>query len=187
MRFACHCKQFWPDCRSLTFSTACALALGSATAHLHPTDTQTRQDVLDHLLHCLMDHPGSSFTSACAESLGLLAASSSSSAQPTSADSALAVQIWEGLLRMLCMLCPGVLGAVRQLMDSSSGWMNVKCLKGLQSSNGNDEEAYETVRGVMSGESSPCDCMPNCHICMSVSYADLDGWLGNTLCIPFVC
>lgn len=187
MRFACHCKQFWPDCRSLSFSTACALALGSATAHLHPTDTQTRQDVLDQLLRFLMDHPTSSFTSACAESLGLLAASSSSSAQPTSADSALAVQIWEGLLRMLCMLCPGVLGAVRQLIDSSSGWMNVKCLKGVQSSNGTDDEAYETVHGVMSGESCPCDCMPDCHIYMSVSYADLDLWLGNPRCIPFVC
>ncbi len=178
MRFACHCNQFWLDCRSSSLSTACALALGSATAYLHPTDTQTRQDVLDHLMHLLTDHPRSSFTSACAESLGLLAASSSSSAEPNSADSALAVQIWEGLLRMLCTLCPGVLGAVRQLIDSSSGWMNVKCLKDLQSSNGNDDEACEHVRGVMTGESSPCDCMPDCHIFMSVSYTDLELWRG---------
>ena len=187
MRFARHCKQFWLDYRSSSLSTACALALGSATAHLHPTDTQTRQDVVDQLLHCLMGHPGSSFTSACAESLGMLAASSSSSAQPTSADSALAVQIWEGLLRMLCTLCPAVLGAVKQLIESSSGWMNVKWLKGLQSSNGNDDEACETVRGVMSGESPPCDCMPDCHIFMSVLCANLEMWLGSTPCITFIC
>lgn len=187
MRFACHCKQFWLDYRSSSLSTACALALGSATAHLHPTDTQTRQDVLGQLMHSLMDHPRSSFTSACAESLGLLAASSSSSAQPTSADSALAVQIWEGLLRMLCMLCPDVLAAVRQLMESSSGWLNVQCLKGLQSSNGNDDEACETVRGVMSGESPSWDRMPNCHMFVSVSHADLELWRGYMPSIPFVC
>ena len=187
MRFACHCKQFWLCYRSSSLSTACALALGSATAYLHPTDTQTLQHVLDLLLHFLINHPRSSFTSACAESLGLLAASSSSSAKPTSADSAPAVQVWEGLLRMLCTLCPGVLGAVRQLMESSSGWMNVKCLKGLQSANGNDDGACETLSGVMSGESSPCDCMPDCHICMSVSYAGLHLRLGNRLYIPFVC
>ena len=134
-----------------------------------------------------MDRPRSSFTSACAESLGLLAASSSSSTQPTSADSALAVQIWEGLLRMLCMLCPGVLGAVTQLIESSSGWMNVKCLKGLQSSDGNDDEACESVRGVMSGKSSPCDCMPDCHVVMSVSYAHLDLWIVGMPCIPLIC
>ncbi|DBA89263.1 TPA: hypothetical protein ACH3X1_016403 [Trebouxia sp. C0004] len=139
------------ESQSSSFSTACALALGSVTAHLHPTDTQTRQDVLDQLMHFLTNRPRSSFTSACAESLGLLAASSSSSAQSTSADSALAVQIWEGLLRMLCTLCPDVLGAVRQLIESSSGWMNLKCLKGLQSSDGNDDEACETVHGVVSG------------------------------------
>ena len=187
MRFACDRKQFWLDYRSSSLSTACALALGSATAYLHPTDTQTRQDVLDQLMHFLMNCPRSSFTSACAESLGLLAASSSLSAQPTSAYSAFAVQIWEGLLRMLCTLCPGVLGAVRQLMDSSSGWMNGECLKGLHSSNGNDDEACETVRGVMSGESSPCDSMPDCHIFMSASYAHLDLWLGSMPCIPFIC
>ncbi|KAL0048382.1 hypothetical protein WJX82_001959 [Trebouxia sp. C0006] len=38
-----------------------------------------------------------------------------------------------------------------QLIDSSSGWMNAKCLKDLQSSNGNDDEACEHVRGVMTG------------------------------------
>ncbi len=178
MHFACHGKQFWLDCRSLSLCTACALALGFATARLHPTDTQTRQDVLDQLMHFLKDHPRSSFTSACAESLGLLAASSSSSAQPTAADSALALQIWEGLLRMLCTLCPGVLGAVTQLIESSSGWINMKCLNGLQSSRGNYDEACETLRGVMSGELSPCDCLPDCHIFMSVLYADLELWRG---------
>ena len=88
---------------------------------------------------------------------------------------------------MLCTLCPGVLGAVTQLIKSSSGWMNVNCLKGLQSSNGNDDEACETVRGVMSGESSPCDCMPDCHVVMSVSYAHLDLCLVCMPCIPFIC
>ncbi|KAL0024565.1 hypothetical protein WJX79_008006 [Trebouxia sp. C0005] len=102
------------ESQSSSLSTACALALGSATAYLHPTDTQTLQHVLDLLLHFLINHPRSSFTSACAESLGLLAASSSSSAKPTSADSAPAVQ-------------------------------------GLQSANGNDDGACETLSGVMSG------------------------------------
>lgn len=144
---------FCLDCRSASLARACASALGPAIAHLHPTDTQTRQDASQHLLQALADHPSSSFKAACAHSLGLLAAGSSpasSSSKASAAHRDLAIQIVEGLLRTLCTLCPAVLAPARQLVESWSTWMHADCLRGVQSSATHDEDS-ETVLGVMSG------------------------------------
>ena len=153
MKLLTHYDCSCPTCRSASLARACASALGPATAHLHPTDTQTRQDVSQYLLQALSDHPSSSFKASCAHSLGLLAAGSSpasSSSKASAAHRDLAIQIVKGLLRMLCTLCPAVLAPARQLVESCSTWMHADCLSGVQSSASHDEDS-ETVLGVMSG------------------------------------
>ena len=151
---------FWHCCfRSAALARSCTVALGPATAHTHSTDTHTRQEVVSKQLSVLKSKASASLRSASAESLGLFAASTSSSLAAASAQSASSAeearfQILEGMLRVLCTLCPAVLAAVQQLVDTAQTWLNPKCLQGIQAEDGtaDTEESSEVVLGVLTGK-----------------------------------
>ncbi|KAL3139450.1 hypothetical protein ABBQ38_003780 [Trebouxia sp. C0009 RCD-2024] len=120
--------------RSAALVKACTLALGPASAHLHPTDAQTRQEVVDRLLTLMASHSSTSLRAVCAESLGLFVASSTESKTLSGADAqAAAVRIAEGLLRMLCTLCSAAVAPVGKLVQSVPDLLHKDCLAGVQS------------------------------------------------------
>lgn len=143
----------WCLCRSAALVKACTLALGPASAHLHPTDAQTRQEVVDRLLTLMASHSSTSLRAVCAESLGLFVASSTESKTLSGADAqAAAVRIAEGLLRMLCTLCSAAVAPVGKLVQSVPDLLHKDCLAGVQSGLAMEEEHAEVVQGIMAGK-----------------------------------
>ena len=138
-------------CRSAGLARACTLALGSATAHLHPTDAQTRQEVVDELLAVLASHSRTSLKSACAQSLGLAVASSSGK-KASDAEMGTLLQIVERLLSMLCTLCPVAVSPVKKMVQSMSGMLRMEYVQGAESVMTPGDEEAEVVLGIMTGK-----------------------------------
>ena len=144
---------YWCLCSSAALSRACTLALGPATAHLHPTDTQTRQEVVGNLLSLMASHSSPSMRAVCAESLGLFVASTTDNKTLSGADTeAVAFRIAEGLLRVLCTLCSAAVVPVQKLVLSVPDLLHIDCLAGVQSAVTMEEEHAEAVQGVMTGK-----------------------------------
>ena len=136
---------------------ACTLAVGPAAAHLHPTDTRARQEVVEKLLSLMASHTSTSMKAACAESLGLFVASSTDGKKLSVADTGLAVQIAEGLLRMLCTLCSAAVAPVNEMVQSLHDLLHMDCLLPVQSAVTDEPEQAEAVFGIMAGKSrDPC-------------------------------
>lgn len=91
---------------------------------------------------------------ACAESLGFFVASSRVSKGLSDADSGLAVQIAEGLTRMLCTLCSAAVASVEEMVKSVPDLLHLdNCLPGVHSAVAKEEENQaEAVFGVMAGK-----------------------------------
>lgn len=138
-------------CRSAGPARACALALGPASSHLHPTDAHTRQEVAEQLLAVLVSHTRTSFRAACAESLGLAVASSSGN-KASDAEMGSLVQIVECLLSMLCTLCPAAVNPVKKMIVSTSGMLRMDHVQGVESSVNRGDEEAEVVLGIMTGK-----------------------------------
>lgn len=127
--------------------------MGPASAHLHPTDAQTRQEVVNKLLSLMASHTGTNMKAACAESLGLFLASSTDSKKLSDADRGLAVQIAEGLLCMLCTLCSAAVAPIKGMIQSIPDLLHMDCLPGVQSAVTKEDEQAEAVFGIMAGKS----------------------------------
>ena len=134
---------------------ACTLAVGPAAAHLHPTDTQTRQEVVEELLSLMASCTSPSVKATCAESLGLFVASSTNSRQLSDTDRGFAVQIAEGLLRLLCTLCRAAVAPVTEMVQSLHQLLHMDFLPPVQSPVTHTDEQAEAVFGIMAGKS--CD------------------------------
>ena len=156
-----HCKQARRTCllsagsffcRSANFARACAHALGPASAHLHPTDTKTRQETVDILLARMADpHHRSDMQAACAESLGLYVASSESVRKASDAPSVMTHHINEGLLHTLCTLCPAAVAPVKKMTQSAPNGLSSDLLQGIDSAVIQQDADAEVVLGVMAG------------------------------------
>ena len=109
----------------------------------------------------MASHTSTSVQAACAESLGLFVASLTDSKKLSDADSGLAVQIAEGLLRMLCMLCSAAVAPVKETVRALPDLLHMDCLPRVQSAVTQDEQA-EAVFGIMAGKSSD-QCFCNSH------------------------
>lgn len=143
----------WLVRRSAALVKACTLALGPAAAHLHPTDAQTRQEVVDSLLSLVASHSSTSMRAVCAESLGLFVASSKDSKTLSGPDTqAATVRIAEGLLRMLCTLRSAAVAPVRKLVQLVPDLLHKDCPEGVQSAVAMEEEHAEVVQGLMAGK-----------------------------------
>lgn len=129
--------------------------MGPAAAQLHPTDTQTRQEVVKKLVSLMASCTSPSVKATCAESLGLFVASSTNSRQLSDTDRVLAVQIAEGLLRLLCTLCRAAVGPVNDMVQSLHELLHMEFLPPVQSAVTNEDEQTEAVVGIMAGKS--CD------------------------------
>ena len=138
------------------------MAVGPTAAHLHPTDTQTRQEVVEKLLSLMASHTSTSMQAACAESLGLFVASSPVTKKLSDADRGLAVQIADGLLRMLCTLCSAAVAPVKEMVQSLPDLLHMDCLPRVQSAVTHADEQAEAVSGIMTGKSHD-QCFCNSH------------------------
>ena len=127
--------------------------MGPAAAHLHPTDAQTREEVIDKLLSLMASHTSTNTKAACAKSLGLFLTNSTDSKKLSDADRSLAVRIAEGLLCMLCTLCSAAVAPVKGMIQSVPDLLHMDCLPGVQSAVTKEDEQAEAVFGIMAGKS----------------------------------
>lgn len=152
----------WPVglCRSSALARACILAVGPAAAHLHPTDTQMRQEVVEKLLSLMASDTSTSVKAACAESLGLFVTSSTDSKKLSDADRGLAFRIAESLLRMLCTLCSAAVAPVKKMVQSLPDLLHMDCMLRVQADVTNEDEQAEAVFGIMAGKSRGASVTP---------------------------
>lgn len=139
-------------CSSESFAATCALALSSAVCHLHPTDSQTRQDLADQLMtpsNTSQDawRAKAGFRAACAQGQGLLASSLIGLGRSSAPDRNLMSLIIKQLLQQLCTVWPDAAPKVK-LLDES--WPDGLQLGAEELCLEDDDHIY--LLGVMTGQ-----------------------------------